>query len=190
MVAEQERDAVVIPAQPRIALPAHARGIDLKTQKYYLKIFIGAMGLVVLIWYGAGMFIGDKSKINKVLKTAVNGVENKDPLEFLSVFAKTYQDDMGFSKMLIMEFTHRAFKAFEDIDVDLSNVKIEIDGKRALVTLNIWGEATRVSTMGAGKNPLRESFEQRGSQINFSKESGSWKIVSSKKIAFGSKVIF
>ena len=155
----------------------------------FKKVILAAL-IIFVIWFVAGRLIGDKSKIRKVLDTAVHAAENEDKMEFLSVFSSNYEDDTGFTKFLIMQFCQRAFNQFEDIDVDLSNVNIEVEGKKATVKLRIWGEATRASTMGEGKNPVRESFEQAGAIITLVKEGGDWKIASSQRIAFASKVIF
>ena len=152
------------------------------------KIVALLFAAMVLIWFVAGIFGGEERKIKKQLNAAVDAVESEDAFGLLAVFSQEYQDDQGIIFPMIFKLAQTGFQRFEDIDVDLSNVAIEIDGSEAKVTLAVWGEATRAGTMGSGQLPVREAFEQSGAQINFRKIGGDWRVVSSRRIAWAASI--
>lgn len=155
-----------------------------------LKTVAIAIICLFLLWWLIGKFMGEKGKIRKRLDTLVVAIEKEDPYVALGCFSQDYQDDMGVSFPVIFKIAQTGFGKFEDIDIDLSGMIIEIEGKKATVQMKIWGEATRASTMGKGKLPVREAFEQQGAIIYLTKVGGDWKINSSRKVTLSAAVNF
>lgn len=161
------------------------RRLTMRRQGGYAAWRIVAVVLVVVlvVWYAASLFSGEEGKIRKQIRAGIHAVEAEDTIGFLALFSQNYEDDYGITFPMIYKITTTAFARFEDIDVDVSNMKIEIDGDRAKVTLKLWGEATRAGTMGEGKIPIREAFEQTGAVIELEKSGGKWLFVKSNKIS-------
>lgn len=156
------------------------------TWKIVIVIFIAFF----VVWWVIGKFIGEKGKVRKRMNTLVEAMEKEDTYAALGSFSQNYQDDMGIQFPMIFKIAQTGFAKFEDIDIDLSGVVIEVEGDKATVHMKIWGEATRASTMGEGKIPVREAFEQQGAIIYLTKAGGSWKISSSKKVTLSAAVNF
>jgi len=150
---------------------------------------LAVIGLVIVaIWITIGRFSGDEGKIRKQIKAAEQAIENQDPFAFLMVFSKDYEDEKMIQFGVIFKLAQTAFGKYDDVDVDVSNVNIEIKGDSATVTLDIWGEATIASTKGKETMPVREGFQEKDSKIMFRKEGSKWLIISSKNIRMASAV--
>jgi hypothetical protein len=131
-----------------------------------IAVVIGA----VVIWRLTHPPISDQEQINRLIDRVEQGVERKKPSEILATIADDYRDSTGFTKRDIHQLSLSLLRVDGRPQVTLTDVRIEIHGNEADVSLE--GDV-RIAFAGA------ESQEFNGAlSVHLSKRSGKWLIVS------------
>ena len=152
------------------------------------KLLAAAIALLLVLWFAWDLFSGEEGRIRKTLRATIEAVENEDVYGLLGQFSQDYQDDMGIAFPMIFKLAQTGFARYDDIDVDISNVRIEINQDSAKVMLTIWGEATHAASKGQDALPMREAFEQTGAILHLRKTGGDWQISSSERVSLSAAI--
>ena len=147
-----------------------------------LLIMVLVVVAMVAVWFLWQMIRSEEAKIKQTLKELITTVEAEDHLGIFPFFEKTYVDDSGVNLALIFRMAPSYFQRYEDIEIDIRDLKIEVDGNRATVNLLARGEVTQANTMGQGKMPVREGFAERAVMLEMIKTGGDWKIAKSRGV--------
>ena len=121
------------------------------------------------------LVITDEARIKRVIYQGKAAVEKKDIEGVLALVSRDYQDDLGLNKVAIMMLFQRAFREFDAIDINLAELRIEINEKQqGHAFLDTWAtvraEDKARYLVGSPEKPCRVVF-------TLAKEGGSWRVI-------------
>ncbi|MEJ2182777.1 MAG: hypothetical protein P8Y66_04565 [Nitrospirota bacterium] len=116
-------------------------------------LLMGATLAVVAFWL---FWPSDEARIRKLLTETVHAVEEEDLPGVLSPVAFQYTDNHGLSYLLLKRTLQREFRHFEDIDVQMKILSVEVDGEEAVARLDLLVLATRDGERGYFFGGLKE----------------------------------
>jgi len=115
------------------------------------------------------IFVSEKDRVKKTIKTAVKAINDRDYHKFMKQFSIEYRDEYGNTWGTLFFYLKNNLKNYQKVNVSVSNLDVKIDDKIALVRLFGKGEAV---------NSYGEIIREAGRFIvKLKKEATGWKII-------------
>jgi len=138
-----------------------------------MKKIIIIFSIIILIgtlFFGKKfIFVSEKDRVKKTIKTAVKAVNDKDYHKFMKQFSIEYRDEYGNTWGTLFFYLKNNLENYQKVRVSVSNLDVKIEDKIALVRLFGKGEAV---------NSYGEIFREAGRFIvKLKKEATIWKII-------------
>lgn len=143
------------------------------TRKQWLLAVILTMiaASVIGFWY----WNSPERRIRAILTDGKAAIEKKDLDRAMSHVSLQYRDENGFAYMTVKKLLKMAFDQFEEFDVRLTNVQMEIQKDRAVVHADL----DVIGTHQGEKSYLIGSREEPVPiRITFAKETLRWQVLS------------
>lgn len=96
-----------------------------KKSAILLFLLIISPMLIYFLW------TSDESRIKKLIKEGAAAIEKEEIDNVMSKVSFNYQDEHGFTYILIKQILGSQFKALSGINIEYENLKIEVKGKLA-----------------------------------------------------------
>jgi hypothetical protein len=123
----------------------------------------------------------DESRIKKLIKEGAAAVEKKEVDNVMSKVSFNYQDDHGFTYILLKRVFEEQFKRMSGIKVEYENLTIEVKDKSASASFDLRVIATIGNDtgyyIGDIKNPVRM-------KLFLEKERVSWLVIKTEGLLF------
>lgn len=117
---------------------------------------------------------GEKGKIRRLIFIAQRAIEKEDLIRLSGYASFDYQDKYGNDRQRLIFIGQRAFVEYQDISLQIKDLKIELNESEALAQMGVLGLGRRAS--GAqNDNPLE--YDRVELKIRFKKEENQWKVV-------------
>ncbi len=115
------------------------------------------------------IFVSEKDRVKKTIKTAVKAINDKDYHKFMKQFSIEYRDEYGNTWGTLFFYLKNNLENYQKVHVSISNLDVKIEDKIALVKLFGKGEAV---------NSYGEIIREAGRFIvKLKKEAPGWKII-------------
>ncbi len=115
------------------------------------------------------IFVSEKDRVKRTIKTAVKAINDKDYHKFMKQFSIEYRDEYGNTWGTLFFYLKNILKNYQEVSVSVSNLDIKIEDKIALVKL--FGK-------GKAEDSYGEVIREAGRFIvKLKKEAGRWKII-------------
>lgn len=118
------------------------------------------------------VLVSDKDRISRILKLAENCIEKKDHTGFMGQISSKYIDEYGHTWATLYFLSKNILGSYDDINVSLSQVTIEISGeeKEKKATVRFLAEINAKSLSG-------DNFADMGRfSVEMKKEGTAWKV--------------
>lgn len=132
----------------------------------------------VLIYF---LWPSDESRIRKLIKEGAAAVEKKEVDNVMAKVSFNYQDNHGFTYILLKKTLETQFKKMSGIKVEYENLKIEVKDKSASASFDLRVIATIGNDtgyyIGDIKNPVRM-------KLFLEKERLNWIVIKTEGLSF------
>jgi hypothetical protein len=117
---------------------------------------------------------GEKGKIRRLIFIGQRAIEKEDLIRLSGYTSFDYQDKYGNDRQRLIFIAQKAFVEYQDISLQIKDLKIELNESEALAQMGVLGLGRRAS--GAqNDNPLE--YDRVELKIRFKKEGKQWKVV-------------
>jgi len=128
------------------------------------------------LWVVYSCYLTPEAQVKRALVKAKKAVENEDYAAIEDFFVADFADQFGFDKATWMGLIQSSLAQWKDVDINLLQIEIEVDGKQAQVHFHARGEATRASSLTGDQFPDRQSFGYKNIRFWMIKEDGRWRL--------------
>jgi hypothetical protein len=112
--------------------------------------------IILLILITDLLWPSDEARIRKLVRSSVTAVQNEDVAGVMKHVAFAYSDEHGLSYMLLKKTLERQFNVLSDIDVEYSELRINVVEDRATALLDLLVLASVGENRGYILGDLRE----------------------------------
>lgn len=113
----------------------------------------------------------DESRIKKLIKEGAAAIEKKEIDKVMSKVSFNYQDDYGFTYILIKKLLEDQFRTMSDIKVEYENLKITVKKDSAIADLDVRVIATIGNETGYIIGDIKKPVHLK---FNLEKERVKW----------------
>ena len=129
----------------------------------------------VIIYF---LWPSDENRIKKLIRQEVSAAEAEDVKAFMSGISFNYTDEYGLSYIVMSKQLENIFARFSDIDIDYSNLIVEVMDEKAEARMDFLVLASKGETRGYYIGDMREPAHL---VLGLQKAAmGKWEIVSTK----------
>jgi len=115
------------------------------------------------------VFVSEKDRVKRTIKTAVKSLNNKDYHKFMKQFSIEYRDEYGNTWGTLFFYIKNILKNCQKVSVSVSNLDVKIEDKIAIV---------RLFGKGKAEDSYGEVIREAGRFIvKLKKEASRWKII-------------
>jgi hypothetical protein len=141
--------------------------------KIDIRILVGTAAIIAIAAVGYWYWNSPERRIKETLSEAEAAFEAKDIDGVMAHVSLRYRDDMGLAYLNLKELMNRGFEEFEEFDVRLGNLSLEIADDEATVLselrLIVIQRGEKAYLLGNDQEPLPIEFQML-------KETLSWKL--------------
>lgn len=136
-----------------------------KKSVIFLFLLILSPIIIYLLWPS------DESRIKKLIKEGAAAIEKKEIDKVMSKVSFNYQDDYGFTYILIKKLLEDQFRTMSDIKVEYENLKITVKKDSAIADLDVRVIATIGNETGYIIGDIKKPVHLK---FNLEKERVKW----------------
>ena len=147
------------------------------SKKSIILIFILILSPIIIYF----LWPSDESRIKKLIKEGAAAVEKEEVDNVMSKVSFNYQDNHGFTYILLRKVFEEQFKRMSGIKVEYENLRIEVKDKSASASFDLRVIATIGNDtgyyIGDIKNPVRM-------KLYLEKELLNWLVTKAEGLSF------
>ncbi len=132
----------------------------------------------VIIYF---LWPSDESRIKKLIKQGAGAIEKGEIDNVMSKVSFNYQDDYGFTYLLIKRVLEEQFKTMSDIKIEYENLKIAVKENSATAELDVRVIATIGNQTGYVIGEIKRPEHLK---FTLEKEHAKWLVIKTEGLPF------
>lgn len=137
------------------------------SKKSVIFLFLLILSPIIIYF----LWPSDESRIKKLIKEGAAAIEKKEIDKVMSKVSFNYQDDYGFTYILIKKLLEDQFRTMSDIKVEYENLKITVKKDSAIADLDVRVIATIGNETGYIIGDIKKPVHLK---FNLEKERVKW----------------
>lgn len=140
------------------------------SKKSVIFLFLLILSPIIIYF----LWPSDESRIKKLIKEGAAAIEKKEIDKVMSKVSFNYQDDYGFTYILIKKLLEDQFRTMSDIKVEYENLKITVKKDSAIADLDVRVIATIGNETGYIIGDIKKPVHLK---FNLEKERVKWLVM-------------
>lgn len=137
------------------------------------------MLLFMFVYWG---WPSEEKRVRNVLSEAAEAVEDEDLLELSNIFTDDFTDDSGITREDWELIVRTGFKVYDDIEIRVSAVEIDIAEDQATITFNASAQGTYVPSLFKGGMPQVDQGSAANVALLLEKRDGDWVVIKAERL--------
>ncbi|MDP8254447.1 MAG: nuclear transport factor 2 family protein [Candidatus Alcyoniella australis] len=143
-------------------------------RKLAALIVVAGIFLALMLYFATP---SEEQRVKRVLEHAADAVQDEDFDRLTELFSDDFTDDTGISRENWERVVRTGLKVYSDIEIDVSAVRIEIDGDQARITFNATAQGTYVPSLLRGGMPQVDAGRTANVGLLLERRDDQWIVV-------------